>query len=120
MPGHPTLKLMPDDLIKRLGWTDGDMLLFQSLTGRGGRLSGRTLDRIAVWRMVWRRASDAGIVQEVCNHTFRATGITVYLNAGGNLENARIMANHSNATTIKQYERTGDTAKMEKIVRLNI
>jgi hypothetical protein len=31
------------------------------------------------WRMLKRCARDAGIPTAVCNHTFRATGITAYL-----------------------------------------
>ena len=120
MPVHPTLEDLLDMLIERMGWEDGDTLLFQSSDGRGGRLTSRPFDRIAAWRMVRRRAVAAGITQDVCNHTFRATGITAYLNAGGNLEDARIMANHSNATTTKLYDRTGDVAKAREIGRLQI
>ena len=43
------------------------------------------------WRMLQRRARDAGIPTAVCNHTFRATGITAYLDNGGSLENAQAM-----------------------------
>jgi len=32
---------------------------------------------------------------EVCNHTFRGTGITAYLENGGTLEKARQMAAHA-------------------------
>ena len=44
---------------------------------------------ISAWKMVQRRASAAGITTEVCNHTFRSTGITAYLENGGTLEKAR-------------------------------
>ena len=124
MPVHRTLEALLDDLLERMGWdadtTPPDMPLFQSANARGGRLTGRPLDRTAAWRMVRRRARAAGLTQDVCNHTFRATGITAYLNAGGNLEDARIMANHSNATTTKLYDRTGDVAKSKEIGRLEI
>jgi integrase len=39
-------------------------------------------------------------------HTFRATGITAYLEAGGTLENAQAMAAHESPRTTKLYERT--------------
>jgi hypothetical protein len=42
--------------------------------------------------MVGRRAKAAGIATQVCNHTFRGTGITAYLENGGTLEKARQMA----------------------------
>jgi hypothetical protein len=40
------------------------------------------------------RARDAGIPTAICNHTFPATGITAYLDNGGSLENAQVMAAH--------------------------
>ena len=39
-------------------------------------------------------------------HTFRATGITAYLEAGGTLENAEAMAAHESPRTTKLYDRT--------------
>jgi hypothetical protein len=44
--------------------------------------------------MVRRRAAAAGIHAQIGNHTFRATGITAYLENGGQLEHARTMAAH--------------------------
>jgi hypothetical protein len=38
------------------------------------------MSRTDVWYMVRRRASDAGIETAIGGHTFRATGITDYLN----------------------------------------
>jgi integrase len=68
--------------------------------------------------MVRKRAKTAGIHRDIGNHSFRATGITTYLNNGGTLEDARIMANHSNSTTTKLYDRTKDVAKVQEIQRL--
>jgi hypothetical protein len=42
--------------------------------------------------MVWRRARAAGIETELGCHSFRATGITVYLQNGGLLR-SRILQN---------------------------
>jgi hypothetical protein len=38
--------------------------------------------------MVRRRAKAASITTEVCNHTFRGTGITAYLENGDTLQKA--------------------------------
>jgi hypothetical protein len=38
--------------------------------------------------MIRRRAAAAGIATKIGNHTFRATGITAYLENGGTLEKA--------------------------------
>jgi len=39
------------------------------------------------------------------NHSFRATGITVYLKNGGTLEKAAAMANHASTRTTQLYDR---------------
>ena len=120
MPVHPTLEIIMDEYIEFAGITEPNTPLFQSSTARGGKLTGRKFDRTAAWRMVRRRAAAAGVHREIGNHSFRATGITTYLNAGGSLEDARIMANHSNSTTTKLYDRTGDIAKIQEVNRIDI
>ena len=120
MPVHPTLEALLDEYIEFVGMTELSTPLFQSSNARGGKLTGRPFDRTAAWRMVRRRAATAGVHRDIGNHSFRATGITTYLNAGGSLEDARIMANHSNATTTKLYDRTGDIAKIQEVNRIDI
>src|SRR5882672_1547564 len=44
------------------------------------------------WRMIRRRAAAAGIFAPIGNHTFRATGITNFLENGSTLEHAQDMA----------------------------
>jgi integrase len=51
------------------------------------------------YRMIRRRAADAGIRTKIGNHAFRATGMTEYLRNGGKLEIAQQMANHESART---------------------
>ena len=46
------------------------------------------------WRMIHRRAGDAGIMAPIGYHSFRATGITAYLLNGGTLEHAQVVAAH--------------------------
>lgn len=55
--------------------------------------------------MLQRRARDAGIPTSVCNHTFRATGITASLDKGGSIENAQAKVAHESARTTKLYDR---------------
>lgn len=120
MPVHPSLESLLDEYIAFVGMTEPATPLFQSGNARGGKLTGRPLDRTSAWRMVRRRAAAAGVHREIGNHSFRATGITTYLNAGGSLEDARIMANHSDATTTKLYDRTGDKVKIKEVNRIEI
>ena len=47
--------------------------------------------------MIVRRALQAGIITKLGCHTFRVTGITVYLLNGGLLEYAQQMAAHESA-----------------------
>ena len=44
--------------------------------------------------MIQRRAKAAGVKTQIGCHTFRATGITIYLTSGGVLEKAQMMAAH--------------------------
>jgi hypothetical protein len=46
------------------------------------------MTRTDALRMIWRRARAAGIETELGCHSFRATGITIYLQNGGLLEHA--------------------------------
>ena len=65
-----------------------------------------------------RRARQAGILGEVCNHTFGATGITAYLENGGTLEMAQAMAAHESPRTTKLYDRTSDAVSLDEVERI--
>jgi integrase len=66
------------------------------------------MHRVDAWRMIQRRSAELGTRVKIGCHTFRATGITAYLEAGGTLENAQAMAAHESPRTTKLYDRTGD------------
>ena len=59
--------------------------LFRSLD-RERHLTERRLHRLEVLAMIKRRARQAGLPETTCCHTFRATGITTYLQNGGTIE----------------------------------
>jgi integrase len=65
------------------------------------------MNRVDPWRMIQRRAGDLGARVRIGCHTFRATGITAYLEAGGTLENAQDMAAHESPRATKLYDCTG-------------
>jgi integrase/recombinase XerD len=69
------------------------------------------------WRMIRRRARDAGIATKIGCHTFRATGITAYLENGGTLEHAQQIAAHESPRTTKLYDRTTDQVSLDEIER---
>ncbi len=53
-----------------------------------------------------------------CCHTFRATGITAYLENGGLLEHAQQMAGHASARTTKLYDRRGEQISLDEVERI--
>ena len=70
--------------------------------------------------MVRRRAIAAGIGTAIGNHTFRATGITAYLQNGGTLENAAVMANHASTRTTQLYHRRHDDITLDEVERIRV
>ena len=92
--------------------------LFQTVAGRSKKLTGNAMDRIDVFKMVRRRALEAGIKEEISPHTFRATGITVYLENGGALEHAQQIAAHESSRTTKLYDRRSDEVSLDEIERI--
>lgn len=71
-------------------------------------------------RMIKRRAKKNGLSDKICNHTFRATGITAYLKNGGLLEHAQRIAAHESVKTTKLYDRTEDEISVDEIERIHI
>ena len=70
------------------------------------------------FRIVKRRAKSSGLLGRVCNHSFRTTEITVYLENGGTLETAAHIAAHETPRTTKLYDRTADNITLEEIERI--
>ena len=83
-----------------------------------GRLTPRPLLARNALDLVRRRARAAGIRTPVSNHTFRATGITAYLENGGTLEGAQAIAAHESPRTTKLYDRTADRITLDEIERI--
>jgi integrase/recombinase XerD len=121
MPCHHKLETYLDVYIKAAGIEDDRKgPLFRSAIGKTGQLSNRPMLRGDVWRMVRRRAADAGIETAIGCHTFRATGITDYLTNGGRIEVAQRMAGHSNAKTTGLYDRRNDDISVGEVERIGI
>lgn len=91
--------------------------LFRTLDRRR-ELTDRRLQAREALAMVKRRSRDAGPGDHVCCHSFRATGITCYLQSGGTLENAQLIAAHSSPRTTKLYDRTSDEITLDEIERI--
>lgn len=93
--------------------------LFRTID-RSGRVTDRAMTRNDVLRMIKRRARAAGLSEKVCCHTFRATGITAYLENGGTIENAQAIAAHESPRTTKLYDRRSDEVALDEIERILI
>lgn len=78
------------------------------------------MHRTDALRMVYRRADAAGLDAHACCHTFRATGITAYLEGGGTIEKAQQIAAHESPRTTKLYDRTDDELTLDEIERIVI
>jgi integrase len=121
MPAHHKLEAFIDEYLEAAGiGAASKSPLFRAAIGRAGTLSLRGMNRIDAYRMVQRRALKAGLPVLIGCHTFRATGITAYLEAGGSLENAQAMAAHESPRTTKLYDRTGDEITLEEVERIRI
>ena len=84
------------------------------------QLNDERLHRNNAWAMVRSRAKTAGITTQVCNRTFRGTGITAHLENGGTLEKARQMAPHASTRTTQLYDRREDRVTLDEVVKINI
>ncbi|MBL8216785.1 MAG: tyrosine-type recombinase/integrase [Bryobacterales bacterium] len=94
--------------------------LFRTFIGRTQQITGNGMTQPDVFRMIGRRARAAGIDTEVCCHTFRASGITIYLLGGGTVENAQAMAAHESPRTTKLYDRRNDSVSLDEVERIVI
>jgi hypothetical protein len=62
----------------------------------------------------------ACIATRLGNHSFRARGLTAYLNNGSTLEKAAAMANHASTRTTQLYDRRRDEFSLDEVERIVI
>jgi site-specific recombinase XerD len=119
VPVHHSAEEYLDAYLAAAGLADEKKTaLWRSAQGRGGALTNRRMSRVDAFRMIKRRARAAGLSEEVCCHTFRATGITAFLQNGGTIENAQQIAAHSSPRTTKLYDRRSDEISLNEIERI--
>ena len=90
MPCHHNLDEYLHAYINSAKLTEAKSILFRTAPRRSGQLSDRPMSQADAYRMIRRRSAEASIFTKIGNHSFRATGITVYLKRGGLLEHAQI------------------------------
>ncbi|SIO07555.1 hypothetical protein SAMN05444166_2322 [Singulisphaera sp. GP187] len=62
----------------------------------------------------------AGIATKIGCHSFRATGITNYLEHDGTLEKAQQMAAHASPRKTKLYDRTNDQVTLDEVEKIRL
>jgi site-specific recombinase XerD len=122
MPAHHLLEEYLDSYVTAAGLgTEKNTPLSRTLGGRGRQqLTTDRMTRQDARRMIVRRAKNAGLLTRLGCHSFRATGITVYLLNGGLLEYAQQMAAHESARTTKLYDRRNDQVTLDQVERIVI
>lgn len=121
VPAHHKLEEYIDAYINVSGlWEDRKGPLFRTVLGKSRKLTNNYMAPADVYRMIRRRAKQVGITTPIGCHTFRAVGITNYLENGGTLERAQILAAHSSPRTTKLYDRTCDKITLDEVERIVI
>ena len=70
--------------------------------------------------MIVRRVRAAGIWTRIGNHSFRATGITEYMENGGKLEIVEAVTSHESARTTGLYDRRDDQVSLDEVEHIVI
>ncbi len=120
VPAHHNAEAYLDAYLEAAGIRDQRKgPLFRSVDKRR-QLTVNAMTRTDVLRMIKRQALEAGLPSSTCCHTFRATGITAYLENGGTIENAQAIAAHESPRTTKLYDRTSDEITLTEVERIRI
>jgi integrase/recombinase XerD len=118
LPCHHNLEQFLDEWLSKTGLAgEPSVPLFPTM--RHGKLTSRhSMAQKEVYEMIRRRAAACGIATKISCHSFRATGITVYLQNGGKLEVAQQMAGHESARTTGLYDRRNDAVALDEVERV--
>lgn len=121
VPAHHKAEEFIDAYVRESAITaDSATPLFRSVSGRSGKRTANPMTRQDALRMVKRRIRAAGLSRRLCCHSFRATGITAYLENGGTIEKAQQIAGHESPRTTKLYDRTTDEITLDEVERILI
>ncbi|MGA8656359.1 MAG: tyrosine-type recombinase/integrase [Chthoniobacterales bacterium] len=117
LPVHHKLEELLDHYLDATGLEPGAPL-FPTALGKTGKLSRRPLSRTDAAEMLQRHLRRAGLPAHHSPHSFRATGITNFLENDGTLEAAQRIAGHADSRTTKLYDRRGQKVLLEDMERI--
>lgn len=120
VPAHHLAAEYLDAYIALAGLCKPDAPLWQNAPGHSRTLSGEALSERGALGIVKRRCKVAGLPSDICNHSFRATGITLHQDAKGDMEAARQLAGHANIKTTQLYNRSGDKKQKAEVERVQL
>jgi len=118
IPCHHALEQYLEEYLEAAGLRgQDDAPLF--CAWRKGQFVPSPLNQSNIHKMIRRRSAQAGIKTKIGCHSFRATGITNYLENGGRLEVAQQMAGHESSRTTGLYDRRGDEISLDEVERIS-
>jgi len=121
LPAHSALVAAMADYLEATGLRGKPLPLWQTIDRKTGQLSGRRLSRTDAYQMLTDRAKEAGFTEaKYGNHTWRATGITAFLESGGAVDLAQKIAGHADPRTTGLYDRRQDRINQNEIERIRI
>jgi integrase/recombinase XerD len=82
-----------------------DLPLFRTWNATTKSFKPSPLTYSGAYLAITNRIKAAGLPHHFSPHSFRATAITSFITAGGSLERARVLANHSSAETTRIYDK---------------
>ena len=114
------LEELLDEYLKATGSEkEPGSLLFPATLRNTGKLSRRPLARTDAADLLKRRLKQAGLPTHYSPHSFRATGVTNFLENDGILEAAQRIAGYADSRTTKLYDRRGQKVLLEDMERIH-